>query len=167
MREINPSDLFGFTVQDLARLMSRLFEQQPGQLAISRTQARLLAFVYLYEGSKQSEIAALMDVQKITLTKLVDELEQRQLIKRVPDSCDRRVRRLFMEAGAQSLLEDIWHRLADVSDIALAPLGEERKQAFLNDLSLVRQNLLDLTSSPLIKNSDAFIKHQNNETPKD
>ena len=150
MSDIDPSNLLGFLVQDMARLMSRLFEQQPGNLPISRTQARLLAFVYLYEGSKQAEIAALMDVQKITLTKLVDEMEKLQLIKRVPDPGDRRVKRLHMEPGAQSTLEKIWQRLAEVSDIALEPLPKDRREQFLKDLFSVRQFLITKTSSPTI-----------------
>lgn len=147
MPDINPSDLFGFLIQDMARLMSRLFEQQPGNLAISRAQARLLAFVYLYEGSKQAEIAALMDVQKITLTKMVDELETLQLLSRRADDSDRRVRRLFMESGAKSVLNDIWQRLAEVSDIALAPLPKARKAQFLKDLLAVRKHLVSYTSA--------------------
>ena len=142
MKQIDPTDLFGFLIQDVARLMSRAFEKQPGDLEITRAQARLLAYVALSEGHKQTEIASLMDVQKITLTKMADELEAKGLIERHTDPDDRRVRRLFMAEGAKPVLQDIWKRLSKVSDIALSALPKARRKSFIADMVLVRDQLV-------------------------
>ncbi len=143
MTRIDPTNLFGFLIQDIARLLSRAFEQQASELNISRPQARLLAYVALSEGAKQTEIAALMDIQKITLTKLVDGLETMKLIERRPDPSDRRVRRLYMAAGAHSVLDNIWQLLSEVSNAALAPLSSERKLALIEDLATIRDHAID------------------------
>jgi len=139
---IDPKNLFGFLVQDIARLMSRTFENQQGPIKVTRTQARVLAYISQFEGATQSEIAALMDVQKITLTKLVDSLEEMNLIERRADPADRRIRRLHMAANAHPVLEDIWRRLSDVSDIALMVLPLQRRKAFIQDMISVRRHLI-------------------------
>jgi len=144
MKTTDPTDLLGFLIHDLSRLMSRVFERQPGTLKISRTQARVLAYVALYEGANHSEIAGMMDVQKIVLTKLVDDLEAQALIVRRLDQSDRRVKRLYMAPGAQPVLAAIWEQLSVVSDIGLAALPTKKRQAdFLRDLRSVRRHLMD------------------------
>ncbi len=145
MQNTNPSDLLGFLIQDVARLMSRTFEQQHGDLPITRSQARLLAYISLNEGAKQSEIAALMDVQKITLTKMTNDLETKSLVERRTDPTDRRVRKLYMTEDAKPVLEGIWLRLLDVSTIALSAVPKNRRKQFLDDLMRVRMHLLQTT----------------------
>jgi len=140
--DINPTDLLGFLIQDVARLMSRTFEQQRGELSITRSQARLLAYISLNEGAKQSEIAALMDVQKITLTKMTDDLEKKNLVERRADPADRRVRKLYMTEQAKPVLDGIWQRLLDVSAIALSPVPKARRKQLLVDLMSIRKHLL-------------------------
>jgi MarR family transcriptional regulator for hemolysin len=142
----NPTNLFGFLSQDIARLLSQTFEQQTGELNISRVQARVLAYIAFYEGATQTTIAALMDVQKITLTKLADDLEHMNLIERRPDSSDRRVRRLYMAKDAGPVLDQIWERLSDVSAIALAPLSNARSKALIQDLIIVRDHLTQISA---------------------
>jgi len=140
--DIDPTDLLGFLIQDVARLMSRTFEQQHGELSITRSQARLLAYISLNEGAKQSDIALLMDVQKITLSKMTDDLETKNLVERRADPTDRRVRKLYMTADAKPVLEGIWQRLLDVSTIALSAVPKSRRRQFLVDLMSIREHLL-------------------------
>ncbi len=155
MAKINPAKLFGFLVQDLARLLSRSFEQLPGDLQVTRAQARVLAYVTFFEGSTQTEIAALMDVQKIVITKLVDELEQMQLIERRPDPNDRRLRRLHVANHAGPVLDHIWERLAEVSNIALAPLPAERAEKLVEDMVTIREHLIARTASQPVRRDGA------------
>ena len=147
----DPTNLFGFLIQDLARLLSRTFEHIPGNLQVTRAQARVLAYVTLYKGATQTEIAALMDVQKIVVTKLVDELEQMELIERHPDPSDRRVRRLHVASHAGPVLDHIWQRLSEVSSIALAPLPAERAKILVQDLATIREHLMLHTASQAAK----------------
>jgi DNA-binding MarR family transcriptional regulator len=139
---IDPKFLFGFQIQDVARLMSRTFENRAGDMKVTRSQARVLGYVSQSEGASQSEIATLMDIQKITLTKLVDELEAMGLIERRPHPDDRRVRRLYLWEGTRPVLEDIWRHLSEVSDFALAALPANRREAFVQDMVAIRKHLI-------------------------
>lgn len=142
MTNIDPQNLFGFLVQDLARLMSRTFSNKQHGFEVTRAQARVLAYVSLLENANQSEIAALMDIQKIALTQLVDGLEEMGLIERRRDPNDRRVRRLHMPDKAKRVLNDIWHHLSDISDLALTALPANRRKAFIQDLAAIRLHLI-------------------------
>jgi len=141
MTTIDPSNLFGFLIQDLARLLSRSFERTADNLTITRAQARVLAFVAMREGPTQSEVAALMDIQKIALTKLVDGLEAQHLLFRRPDPKDRRIRRLYMTDKSHAVLASIWSVLAEVSEQALSVLPPDRQAAILHDLAIVRASM--------------------------
>ena len=143
MTNIDPQNLFGFLVQDIARLMSRTFSNTEHGFEVTRAQARVLAYVSLLENANQSEIAALMDIQKIALTRLVDGLEEIGLIERRPDPADRRVRRLYMPPKAKQILDDIWRHLSDISDVALAALPANRRKAFIQDLVAIRLHLIN------------------------
>lgn len=142
MATIDPKFLFGFQIQDVARLMSRTFENRAGDMKVTRSQARVLGYVSQSEGASQSEIATLMDVQKITLTRLVDELEKMNLIERRPHPDDRRIRRLYLREGTRPVLESIWSRLSEVSDFALAALPADRREAFVQDMVTIRNHLI-------------------------
>jgi MarR family transcriptional regulator for hemolysin len=146
MSQNNPTQLFGFLIHEIARLLSRTFEQQTSELKVTREQARVLAYIAVNEGAKQADIARLMDVQKIRITKLVDDLEQRALIERRSDPGDRRVKRLYIAQGAQEVLDGIWQRLSEVSDIALASIPPEGRVALIAQLGVIRDTLVENNS---------------------
>ena len=56
-----------------------------------------------FEGLKQSELAEMLDLQPITLTRLLDRLCDNGLIERRSDPNDRRAKRLFLTAGSRLL----------------------------------------------------------------
>ena len=143
MPKNDPTRLFGFLIHEIARLLSRAFEQQTNELNVTREQARVLAYIAMNEGAKQADIAKLMDVQKIRITKLVDDLEQLKLIRRQSDPDDRRVKKLYVEDDAQIVLEGIWQRLSDISDIALSSIPTQERKKLVNHLSAVRDILIE------------------------
>jgi len=56
------------------------------------------------EGLKQSELAEQMEMQPITLTRLIDRLCDNGWIERRSDDADRRVNRLYLRKAARPLL---------------------------------------------------------------
>ncbi len=143
MSKNDPTQLFGFRIHEIARLLSRTFEQQTSQLQVTREQARVLAYIAVNEGAKQADIARLMDVQKIRITKLVDDLEQQALIERRSDPGDRRVNRLYVADGAHEVLDGIWQRLSEVSDIALDSIPSDTREALIAQLGVIRDTLIE------------------------
>lgn len=141
-----PNDLFGFIVEDLSRMMRRRFERSFNDngttLGITRGQARVLASVSLNAGITNTELAERLDMQKITLTHLLDFLETQNLVERRPDENDRRKKRLYVTQMASTTLDQIWQVLAEVSGDTISVLPEERAATFIDDLATVRDHML-------------------------
>ena len=72
---------------------------------MSRAQWAVLKRLELNEGLKQSELAEMLDLQPITLTRLLDRLCDNGLIERRPDPNDRRAKRLYLTPAARPLMD--------------------------------------------------------------
>jgi MarR family transcriptional regulator for hemolysin len=130
-----------FTLNDVARLLRTHADQKAAQFGMTRAQWAVLARLARYEGIKQTELAEMLDLQPITLTRLLDRLCQNELIERRADPEDRRAKRLFLRPAAQPLLERLGFLGEQLMSTALAGLGRERIEALLSDLSVIKENL--------------------------
>src|SRR3981081_3369911 len=95
---------FLFTLGELARLVRAYADKQAARHGITRAQWAVLAKVERTEGLKQSELAEQMEMQPITLTRLIDRLCDNDWIERRSDDADRRVNRLYLRKAARPLL---------------------------------------------------------------
>src|SRR2546421_12679760 len=95
---------FLFTLGELYRLLRVYADKEASRFGITRAQWAVLAKVERSEGMKQSELAELMEMQPITLTRLIDKLCDNGWIERRSDDSDRRVNRLYLRKAASPLL---------------------------------------------------------------
>jgi MarR family transcriptional regulator for hemolysin len=146
MRPRSPQREFAFLVNDVGRLLRTYADQQARQFGMTRAQWAVLARLEYAEGLKQSELAELLDLQPITLTRLVDRLCANGLIERRADPSDRRAKRLYLTAQARPLM----NRLADLGENMMATVLEGLDAAKIEqttaNLSGVRDNLRAATS---------------------
>src|SRR3979490_1357556 len=82
---------FLFTLGELQRLVRAYADKQAARHGITRAQWAVLAKVERTEGLKQTELAEQMEMQPITLTRLVDKLCNNGWIERRRDDSDARV----------------------------------------------------------------------------
>ena len=94
-----------FTIMDVARMLRTYADQRARQFGISRAQWAVLVRIDRTEGLKQSELAELLDLQPISLTRLLDRLADNGLIERRADPNDRRANRLYLKPAARPLLD--------------------------------------------------------------
>src|SRR5258706_2225794 len=85
----------GFLLHEVARLLRRRFEQNARGSGLTRSQWQLLAYLANNEGINQSGLAELLEIEPITLGRIIDKLQARGLIERHPDPSDRRARVLY------------------------------------------------------------------------
>src|SRR5438270_12028059 len=141
MRPRNPRREFAFVLNDVARLLRTYADQRARRLGITRAQWAVMARLEHAEGLKQSELAGILDLQPITLTRLVDRLCANGLIERRADPSDRRAKRLYLTAQARPLM----NRLADLGENMMATVLERLDAAKLDqmraNLSGVRDSL--------------------------
>lgn len=130
-----------FTIMDVARLLKTYADQRARQFGISRAQWAVLIRIERNEGLKQSELAELLDLQPISLTRLLDRLAANGLIERRADPNDRRANRLYLTPAAKPLLERLAALGADMMETVLEGLDEKSIERMLKQLHNVKDNL--------------------------
>src|ERR1700732_460461 len=92
---------FGFMLNDVARMLRTYADYKASQFGITRAQWVVLARLDRFEGLKQAELAEMLDLQPITLTRLLDRLAGLGPVERRPRSNDCRAQRLFLRPAAE------------------------------------------------------------------
>lgn len=134
-------DTIGFLLNDAARLMRKDFERRTRAIGLTRAQWQTLFHLARNEGCNQVTLADLLEVEPITLARVIDKLEACGLVERRPDPTDRRARLLFLGARAHPLLEELRALGAETREIALAGIGEDERTLLMTLLTKMRANL--------------------------
>ncbi|MHB9117456.1 MAG: MarR family winged helix-turn-helix transcriptional regulator [Burkholderiales bacterium] len=134
-------DSLGFLLADVSRLMRQAFLRRLEGSSLTLAQARALIYVSRHEGVRQVELAELLEVQPITLARLIDRLADNGLVERRPDPADRRAYRVFLQPGAASHLAAIEKVAAVIRADALRGLDEQQIATLLSALGAMRDNL--------------------------
>ncbi|SRR5579884_2072444 len=132
---------FAFILNDAARMLKTFADQKASQFGITRAQWAVLVRLDRFEGLKQSELADMLDLQPITLTRLLDRLSECGLIERRSDPNDRRAKRLFLTPAAKPLLEQLGHLGDELTATALAGIERESVEQMVAKLATVKENL--------------------------
>jgi MarR family transcriptional regulator, transcriptional regulator for hemolysin len=130
-----------FTIMDVARLLKTYADQRARQLGISRAQWAVLIRIERTEGLKQSELAELLDLQPISLTRLLDRLADNGLIERRADPNDRRANRLYLTAAAKPLLARLTELGGNMMETVLDGLDVKSIERMLKQLVTLKDNL--------------------------
>ncbi len=140
------SDNLGFLLADVARLMRRSFDARARTIGVTRPQWRVLTMLTRNEGINQGALADLIDVEAITLCRMVDRLAEAGLVERRSDPTDRRAWRLFLTDKAKPLLDDLKNLGESLFVDAVAGLSDRDQAELSRMLDQVRSNL---TTRPL------------------
>src|SRR5262245_29005 len=130
-----------FAINDVARLLRTYADHEARAFGMTRAKWAVLARLDRFEGLKQAELADMLDLQPISLTRLLDGLSNNGLIERRPDPEDRRAKRLYLTPAARPLLEQLSTLGEELTEAAFAGLDEAEEAVLLERLSLVKENL--------------------------
>jgi DNA-binding MarR family transcriptional regulator len=133
----------GFLLHEVARLLKRRFERHARGSSMTRSQWQVLAYLSLHEGINQSGLAELLEIEPITLGRIVDKLQIFGLVERRPDPSDRRVWLLHLTPAARPKLT-LLHRFGVVTrGEALAGVPDADIEHLLKTLQALKANLTD------------------------
>jgi MarR family transcriptional regulator, transcriptional regulator for hemolysin len=130
-----------FNINDVARLLRTYADQKSASFGLNRAKWAVLARLDRFEGLKQNELADMLDLQPISLTRLLDGLSENGLIERRSDPNDRRAKRLFLTPAARPLLDRLSELGEDLMTTALAGLDQSKTSALLASLTTIKENL--------------------------
>lgn len=131
----------GFLLIDVSRHMRRAFQRQLEGSSLTQAQARALIYVSRHEGVRQVELAELLEVQPITLARLLDQLAEAGLVERRPDPADRRAYQVYLTPDAAPHLAAIEQVTAAIRADALRELDEQQVATVMHALRTMRDNL--------------------------
>jgi len=136
-----------FNINDVARLLKTYADQRARDFGMTRAQWAVLARVERSEGLKQCELADTLDLQPITLTRLIDRLCDGGLIERRPDPEDRRAKRLYLTPAARPVLDGLTRLGKDIMATVLAGIEPATAEQLLALLLTLKTNLRDAIAS--------------------
>jgi len=135
---------FGFLLHDVARLMRAEFDRRSRALQLTRSQWWVLNFVYAYEGATQTELADQCEVERATMGRLLDKLEEKGWVCRKADAQDRRIRRVYLTGEVLDLMVTLRGIGAGVRESAMAGIDRDEQDRFVDTLLKIKGNMLAL-----------------------
>ena len=144
----NTEEYIGVVISDVARLLRTEFDRRVRRLGITRAQWAVLAKVERTEGLTQTELAEQMEMQPITLTRLIDKLCDNGWIERRGDESDRRVNRLYLRKAARPLLGKLSGLRSELTATALEGINPADAHRMLAQLETIKENVRNAIQNP-------------------
>ncbi len=138
---------FGFLVNDVARLLRTAYDRRIREINLTRAQWWVLTHLYRGNGVTQTELAETLEIEKPTLGRLLDRLEEKGWVRREHDARDRRVWRVHLTKEVEPALRTMRALAGDLRRDALSGLSEAEAERFVDTLLAIKGNLLRGTPS--------------------
>jgi DNA-binding MarR family transcriptional regulator len=139
-------------IGETAHALRKAFDRRAVGLGVTRAQWKVLFRLERQPGLRQIELADMLDIEPITLSRIVDRLEEAGLVERAADPADRRAWRLHVTAKAQPLIAKL-HEVADEM-IAEAFAGLEPREIEITRKVLARTRENVSRTAPLNRASN-------------
>jgi len=136
----------GFVVNMTAKAFQKSFDIELRKNAgVSLSQWRVVGALVIQPGLTQKEIADKVGIEGATLVPVIDKMEKEGLLKRKPDSSDRRVNRIYLTQKADSLWESMVECALRIRKSSTKNISENNIQTTLETLRKISQNLASLS----------------------
>lgn len=133
----------GFLIHDIARLLRKRFDARAAGTGLSSAQWRLLFRLIRDEGVPQARLAEILEIEPISVSRLLDRMEEGGWIERHPHATDRRVRVIYATAKARDAFGEVKAQVEDLYEEAMAGLSPDARQQLIAALEQVRTNVTD------------------------
>lgn len=131
----------GYLLGDRSRLLRRAFDERVRALGVTGTQARLLFYLTRTEGENQGFYADELDVEPITLCRMVDRMEEAGMIERRPAPTDRRARQLFLTERSRNAIPALRECVDQLLEEMLAGISLAERKTLIQVLTAIGTNL--------------------------
>ncbi len=129
-------------MHDIARRSRYRFDARARSRGITRAQWRVLIVLSRVDGAPtQSDLAELLDVERITLCRMVDRLAEAGMVERRADPSDRRVWRLHLTSQAMPVVDELSAIANEMEEDMLEPLSAEQREILTHLLTTVRDHM--------------------------
>lgn len=134
-------DNLGSIISDAARMMRRAFDARARAIGVTRPQWQVLSTLVRHEGVNQGKLAEYLDVEPITVCRMVDRLQEADLVERRSDLADRRSWNLYLTPRAHDLLAQLRPLAETLVEEALDGFEITERETLQRLLEKLRMNL--------------------------
>jgi DNA-binding MarR family transcriptional regulator len=143
-----PTDrTLGFLFADIARLLRRNIDRRLQSLELTQAQWRAIVYLSRSEGMTQAALAESLEIQPITLTRLVDRMESAGWVERRTHPLDRRAVQLYLTPKSQPILEEMHARAAETLNEAMRGIAPRAQRQLAATLDQIKHNLVAAESA--------------------
>jgi DNA-binding MarR family transcriptional regulator len=131
----------GYRLADNSRQLRRLFDARVRNLGLTGPQARLLLALERNPGENQVFYAERLEIEPITLTRIIDRLEDAGWVKRQSDPADRRARILHLTDKSRGIVIALRASVEALFDDMLEGFDAAERASFAQMLDQIAANL--------------------------
>ena len=133
---------YAFEIVETARAIRREANKRAAVLGATKAQWRVLAWLKRKgDGARQIDLAEGLDVEPITLCRMIDRLEEAGLVERRRDEADRRAWRIHLTDAAAPVLAKLEEMGVAFNADMLAGVSKADRETVLRVLGQMRNNL--------------------------
>lgn len=132
----------GYRLADNSRQLRRLFDERVRGLGLTGPQARLLLSLERHPNENQAFYAERLEIEPITLTRIVDRLEDAGWVERQADPADRRARILHLTAKSRGIVTRLRGNVEALFEDMLDGFDPAERDLFAHALERIAANLL-------------------------
>lgn len=136
------SDSLGFLLADVSRLIRKRFDERARLIGATRAQWKTLITLSRNEGLNQGALAELLEVEPITLCRMIDRLEEAELVERRRDPADRRAWLIHLTDKAGPVLVKVRAVADDLFAEVLDGIPQSERDRLSSTLEKMRDNLM-------------------------
>jgi DNA-binding MarR family transcriptional regulator len=130
-----------FLLHDVARLLRVDADKRARCHGMTRAQWGILIWLGRQPGISQKELSELLEVEPITVARLIDRLEKRGMVERRPDPRDRRIWRLHLRRPAHAVLGEIEAQRAEMTRMVSDGIDNETLDTMIGALLRMKSTL--------------------------
>lgn len=130
-----------FQITDVARAMRTYVDQRAREHGMTRAQWGVLLRLERQEGMMQAEMAEALEIQPISVARLIDRLCSQKLVERRPHPSDRRANCLYLTDKGRATLSSFVPLGREISAGVLASLSEAETASLLDMLLRIKSNI--------------------------
>lgn len=131
----------GTMLAQVSRLFRRRFDERARGIGVTRPQWQVLSLLKYHEGTNQGGLAEMLEVEPITLGRMIDRLQDAELVERRADPADRRAWRLYLTPKGEDLIEQLRPFALETFDAALEGVSAPDQAIVMGALDRMRSNL--------------------------
>lgn len=144
----NIENSIGFLLHNASRAIKRRFEMRGAEVGLTSAQWRVLVQLLINGPLPQARLAEALEIEPISVSRIVDRMEQGGWVSRAPDANDRRIRIITPSGKAQAVFEDARMMADSIYAQALKGLPLETQETLVAILQTIITNLGQAPSEP-------------------